>query len=120
MEDMTACVIDNGSRTIKAGLAGEVSPSRCFSAVVARSKTSEDKVLYVGDEAQNHVDTCELFSPIHHRTISSFEDMERLWYHTFHNELMINPESHPVLLSEATLNPKKKKKKKKKKVLCVD
>ncbi|XP_019242109.1 PREDICTED: actin-85C-like, partial [Nicotiana attenuata] len=94
-----------------AGFAGDDSPRAVFESIVGRPR--HNGVMpgmglndYVGDEALNRRGILTLTYAAEHGIIRNWDNIEKLWHHTFYNELGVAPEEHPILLTEAPFNPK--------------
>merc|ERR1712196_445675 len=118
-DEKPAIVIDNGSGMMKAGCSGEDAPKVTFSSVVGypKQKTAlvgTDKDYYIGEEAQQKRGILILKYPLEHGIVQNWEDMEKVWRHTFDNELRMvvgdenegDEDCTGVLLTEAPMNPK--------------
>merc|ERR1712167_243567 len=118
-EEKPAIVIDNGSGMMKAGCSGEDAPKVTFSSVVGypKQKTAlvgTDKDYYIGEEAQQKRGILILKYPLEHGIVQNWDDMEKVWRHTFDNELRMvvgddneaDEDCCGVLLTEAPMNPK--------------
>ena len=115
--DAHAIVCDNGSGMVKCGFSGDDAPRCVFPSIVGRPKTeqamlgSAKKEFYIGDDAQARRGILQIRYPIEHGIVTNWDDMEKIWHHTFYNEMRVNPEENHVMLTEAPMNPKQNREK---------
>ncbi|XP_045562809.1 beta-centractin isoform X1 [Salmo salar] len=107
-------VIDNGSGVVKAGFAGDQIPKYCFPNYVGRPKHVRvmagalEGDLFIGPKAEEHRGLLSVRYPMEHGIVKDWNDMERIWQYVYSKEqLQTFSEEHPVLLTEAPLNPSK-------------
>ena len=117
-DEIQTIVIDNGSGMIKAGFSGDEAPRTIIPSIVGHPKYRVHKLLninkkdvFFGDEVCSKAGILHLEYPIKHGIVNNWDDMEKIWHHTFNYELRVDPTEHPVLLTEAPLNPKKNREK---------
>eukprot|EP01112_Ceratiomyxa_fruticulosa_P007320 TRINITY_DN1898_c0_g1_i1.p1 TRINITY_DN1898_c0_g1~~TRINITY_DN1898_c0_g1_i1.p1 ORF type:complete len:390 (-),score=61.76 TRINITY_DN1898_c0_g1_i1:115-1284(-) len=109
-------VIDNGSGVIKAGFAGDERPKCLFPSYVGRPKHTRLMVgavegdQFVGGKAEELRGLLKVQYPIEHGVVTNWNDMELIWSYLY-QELKIPTEDHPVLLTEAPLNPRRNREK---------
>jgi len=107
-------VIDNGSGTVKAGFAGGDAPKIVFPSFVGRPKhlrvmlqTKLEGDSFVGKVADDNRGVLSLEYPMVHGVVHNWDYMEKIWAHVYSaTNLDISSEEHPVLLTEAPLNPR--------------
>jgi actin len=93
-----AIVIDAGSGTVKAGFCGDDVPS-VFPCVATVAGCAGEQALLC-DGAKR---------PVERGRVCDWERMGRVWHHSFHNVLRVNPAEHAVLLTETPTNSKVQK-----------
>ncbi|XP_034554898.1 uncharacterized protein LOC117823778 [Notolabrus celidotus] len=106
----TPVVLDTGSGLMKAGFADQDLPNVIFPTIIGQPKYEEimngnlDRETYIGHEAQHMRGVLALKHPIKNGMIQNWDDMEKIWHYTF-QLLCVDPVDHPVLLTEAAMNP---------------
>lgn len=111
-------VIDNGSGVLKAGFAGHNIPNCVFSTFVGNPKHVRvmagalEGDMFIGPKAKECRGLLKIKYPIEHGIVEEWPLMERIWQYVYSKEQLAVPsEEHPVLLTEAPLNPRRNREK---------
>ncbi|ETW00596.1 hypothetical protein H310_07170 [Aphanomyces invadans] len=107
-------VVDNGSGVLKAGFAGGELPQVVFPSYVGTTKhlrmmaggAYESGDTFVGSRVQQHRGLFSIKYAMEHGIVTDWERMQRIWEHMYSKDMLnIASDEHPVLLTEAPLNP---------------
>lgn len=103
-DEAQAVVIDVGSHTTKAGLAGDEEPRAVFPTVVARPREQcvtagvAPKAAFVGDEAVSKRGILTPTKPVEDGVVTNWEDYEEIIRHIYDDELQVAAAEHPLLM----------------------
>nr|KAF6466139.1 hypothetical protein HJG63_011427 [Rousettus aegyptiacus] len=110
-------VCDYGSGCSKVGFSGREAPLAVFPTILGKLRHdnplvgTEEEDWFIGDEAQSRREKLHMQCPISRATVTSWDNMEKVWHHSFYQVLRIAPEQHPILITDPPLNtaPNKEK-----------
>jgi actin-related protein len=120
-KDKETIIIDNGSFSCKAGFSEDDMPRVDIPTVIgypinqgeeldANVNTDEQTDIFVGEDAISKGGTLKLKYPIEKGVFTNFPVMKDIWKHIFYNELLADPKSHAVIITEPPLSPYSHKK----------
>lgn len=110
-DEIQSIVLDNGSGSIKIGIAGDDAPQSIFPNIIGdpRHATILPETLqtdsFIGDKALKYRDILNLRYPMEHGIVTNWDDMEKVWHYLFHHKLRLSTANHPIVVSEVPLNP---------------
>ena len=117
--DEESLVLDNGTRNIRIGLAGDDAPLDVFPNLTGHLQTFNKSTVfldhYVGDQAQKNREFSSLEFPMERGVVVNWDSMEKVWHRGFssvrdslasQNSSSTQKEKIPVLITDAALNPK--------------
>ena len=119
MADITPVVLDLGTHSIKAGMANRQIPDFVLENVVGRPifRSNESfskhrlKDVMVCDETYPCRQYLDMQLPVEYGVVKNWDDECLVLDYIIKNKLKIDPKEHPILITEAPLNPIENKKK---------
>eukprot|EP01063_Lacrimia_lanifica_P025138 TRINITY_DN3290_c0_g2_i1.p1 TRINITY_DN3290_c0_g2~~TRINITY_DN3290_c0_g2_i1.p1 ORF type:complete len:440 (+),score=124.31 TRINITY_DN3290_c0_g2_i1:133-1320(+) len=108
-ETLPTLVVDIGEGTLKAGYGGENAPRKCFPTLLGQPRhpglggimLGAKQDMFIGNDAKERQGLLATSCPIDRADIKDWGDIDKLLYQVFYLELMVTPDEHPVLLTEA-------------------
>nr|XP_019611211.1 PREDICTED: actin-85C-like [Rhinolophus sinicus] len=110
-------VCDYGSGFCKVGFSGTDAPVAVFPTILGKLRHDnwlvgmEEEDWFIGEEVQRRREKLSLQYPIARATVTNWDDMEKIWHHSFYQLLHTAPEQHPLMLTEPPLNTMSNKEK---------
>ena len=119
MANSTPVVLDLGTGFLKVGLSTSTTPDFLLPNTVGRPILRSDesfskqqlKDIMICDETSPVRQYLDLTLPVEHGVVTNWDDETLVLDYIFKNKLQINNPDHPILITEAPMNPKENRKK---------